>query len=164
MKLPSRKMVKGGSSMNSKNWSVSSVPMNRRVWDCGSPFEPSAGESLITQSRRRVVACSGIAPLLSGKRCKPRVGGVVRHLCVEIGFAKFAVGLYDFLYAKESSTEGSTAREPINFDSMNKTDLTPRKEWKQAASHSSASQLTGYESPQRRRFLRELAEEERCSE
>ena len=47
---------------------------------------------------------------------------------------------------------------------MNKTDLTPRKEWKQVASHSSASQLTGYESPQRRRFLRELAEEERCSE
>ena len=47
---------------------------------------------------------------------------------------------------------------------MNKTDLTPRKEFKQAGFHSSASQLTGYESPQRRRFLRELAEEERCSE
>jgi hypothetical protein len=47
---------------------------------------------------------------------------------------------------------------------MNKTDLAPRKEFKQAASHSSSSQLTGYESPQRRRFLRELAEEERCSE
>ena len=84
MKLPSRKTVKGGSSMNSKNWSVSSVLMNRRVWVCGSPFEPSAGESLITQSRRRVVACSGIAPLLSGKRCKPRVGGVVRHQFVEL--------------------------------------------------------------------------------
>jgi hypothetical protein len=80
------------------------------------------------------------------------------------GFAKLAIGLYNFRYAKESSTEGSTAREPINFDFMNKTDLTPRKEFKQAASHSSASQLTGYESPQRRRFLRELAEEERCSE
>ena len=74
------------------------------------------------------------------------------------------IGLYDFEYAKESSTEGSTAREPINFDFMNKTEFTPRKEFKQAASHSSASQLTGYESPQRRRFLRELAEEERCSE
>ena len=80
------------------------------------------------------------------------------------GFAKLVIGLYNFRYAKESSTEGSTAREPINFDFMNKTDLTPRKEFKQAASHSSASQLTGYESPQRRRFLRELAEEERCSE
>ena len=80
------------------------------------------------------------------------------------GFALLVVGLYDFQNAKESSTEGSTAREPINFDFMNKTDLTPRKEFKQSASHSSASQLTGYESPQRRRFLRELAEEQRCSE
>ena len=74
------------------------------------------------------------------------------------------IGLYDCPYAKESSTEGSTAREPINFDFMNKTALTPRKEFKQSASHSSASQPTGYESPQQRRFLRELAEEERCSE
>ena len=80
------------------------------------------------------------------------------------GFAKLDIVIYDFRYAKESSTEGSTAREPINFDFMNKTHLTPRKEFKQAASHSSSSQLTGYESPQRRRFLRELAEEERCSE
>ena len=84
MKLLSRKMVKGGSSMNSKNWSVSSVPMSRRIWVCGSPFGPSAGESLIIQSLRRVVACSGIVPLLSGKRCKPGVGGVVRHQCVEL--------------------------------------------------------------------------------
>ena len=88
MKLPSRKTVKGGSSMNSKNWSVSSVLMNRRVWVCGSPFEPFAGESPIIQSRRRVVACSGIAPLLSGKRCKPRVGGVARHQCVELRICK----------------------------------------------------------------------------
>ena len=81
------------------------------------------------------------------------------------GFAKGVIDLYDGRYAKESSTEGSTAREPINFDFMNKFDLTPRKEFKQSASsHPSASQLTGYESPQRRRFLRELAEEERCSE
>ena len=83
---------------------------------------------------------------------------------LSLGFAKLVIGLYDVHNAEESSTEGSTAREPINFDFMNKTDLTPRKEFKQAASHSSASQLTGYESPQRRRFLRELAEEERCSE
>ena len=88
MKLPSRKTVKGGSSMNSKNWSVSSVLMNRRVWVCGSPFEPFAGESPIIQSRRRVVACSGIAPLLSGKRCKPRVGGVARHQCVVLRICK----------------------------------------------------------------------------
>jgi hypothetical protein len=47
---------------------------------------------------------------------------------------------------------------------MNKIDLTPRKVCKQASTHSSASQFTGYESPQRRRFLRELAEEERCGE
>ena len=90
MKLPSRKTVKGGSSMNSKNWSVSSVLMNRRVWACGSPFEPSAGESPITQSRRRVVACSGIAPLLSGKRCKLRGGGVVHHRCVEFRICKIS--------------------------------------------------------------------------
>ena len=80
------------------------------------------------------------------------------------GFAKLVISLYGYRYAKESSTEGSTARESINLDFMNKTDLTPRKEYKQAATHSSASQLTGYESPQQRRFLRELAEEERCSE
>ena len=49
-------------------------------------------------------------------------------------------------------------------DHMNKTDLTARREIKQSGSQSIAAQLTGYESPQRRRFLRELAEEERCSE
>jgi hypothetical protein len=47
---------------------------------------------------------------------------------------------------------------------MNKTDLTARREIKQSGSQSIAAKLTGYESPQRRRFLRELAEEERCSE
>ena len=80
------------------------------------------------------------------------------------GFTELVIDLYDYLHAKESSTEGSTARDPINSDFMDKTDLTPGKEFIQAASHSSASQLSGFESPQRRRFLRELAEEERCSE
>tara|TARA_B110000003_G_C16445207_1_gene455657 strand:- start:531 stop:674 length:144 start_codon:yes stop_codon:yes gene_type:complete len=47
---------------------------------------------------------------------------------------------------------------------MNKPDLTSRREIKQSRSQSNADQLTGYESPQRRRFLRELAEEERCGE
>ena len=47
---------------------------------------------------------------------------------------------------------------------MNKTDLTARREIKQAESQSDAEQLTGYESPQRRRFLRALAAEERCGE
>ena len=164
MKLPSRKSVKGGSSMNSKNWSVSSVLMNRRVWVCGSPFEPFAGESPIIQSRRRVVACSGIAPLLSGKRCKPRVGGVVRHQCVELRICKIGHRPVGFCIRQRILDRRVHCARTDKFDFMNKTDLTPRKEFKQAASHSSASQLTGYESPQRRRFLRELAEEERCSE
>ena len=164
MKLPSRKTVKGGSSMNSKNWSVNSVLMNRRVWACGSPFEPSAGESPITQSRRRVVACSGIAPLLSGKRCKPRVGGVVRHQFVELTICEIGHGAVLFSIRQRILDRWVHCARTDKFDFMNKTDLTPRKEFKQAASHSSASQLTGYESPQRRRFLRELAEEERCSE
>jgi hypothetical protein len=47
---------------------------------------------------------------------------------------------------------------------MNKTELTSRRVIKQPGIQSAATQLTGYESPQRRRFLRELAEEERCSE
>ena len=164
MKLPSRKTVKGGSSMNSKNWSVSSVLMNRRVWACGSPFEPSAGESPITQSRRRVVACSGIAPLLSGKRCKPRVGGVVRHQFVELTICGIGHGAVRFSKRQRILNRRVHCARTDKFDFMLKTDLTPRKEFKQAASHSSASQLTGYESPQRRRFLRELAEEERCGE
>ena len=164
MKLPSRKTVKGGSSMNSKNWSVSSVLMNRRVWVCGSPFEPFAGESPIIQSRRRVVACSGIAPLLSGKRCKPRVGGVARHQCVELRICKIGRRPVWFSIRQRILDRRVHCARTDKFYFMNKTDLTPRKEFKQAASHSSPSQLTGYESPQRRRFLRELAEEERCSE
>jgi hypothetical protein len=47
---------------------------------------------------------------------------------------------------------------------MNRTEWTPQRELKKSAEHSAAAQLTGYESPQRRRFLRELAEEERCSD
>ena len=47
---------------------------------------------------------------------------------------------------------------------MNKTELTARRVIKQPEIQATAAQLTGYESPQRRRFLRELAEEERCSE
>ena len=47
---------------------------------------------------------------------------------------------------------------------MNKTDLTARREIKQAEGQSDAAQLTGYESPQRRRFLRALAAEERCGD
>ena len=47
---------------------------------------------------------------------------------------------------------------------MSKKDLTARKEIKQGESQSDAAQLTGYESPQRRRFLRALAAEEPCCE
>ena len=50
------------------------------------------------------------------------------------------------------------------LDDMNKTDLTARREIKQAESQPDAAQLTGYESPQRRRFLRALAAEERCGD
>ena len=49
-------------------------------------------------------------------------------------------------------------------DDMSKKDLTARREIKQAETQSDAAQLTGYESPQRRRFLRELAAEEPCVE
>lgn len=49
-------------------------------------------------------------------------------------------------------------------DDMSKKDLTARREIKQAETQSDAAQLTGYESPQRRRFLRELAAEEPCGE
>ena len=164
MNLPSLKTVKGGSSMNSKNWFVSSVLMNLRVWVYGSPFEPFAGESPIIQSRRRVVACSGIAPLLSGKRCKPRVGGVVRHQFVELTICEIGHGAVLFTIRQRILDRRVHCARTDKFDFMNKIDLTPRKEFKQPASHSSASQLNGYESPQRRRFLRELAEEERCSE
>ena len=47
---------------------------------------------------------------------------------------------------------------------MNKTDLTAKREIKHVESQSDPAQLTGYESPQRRRFLRALAAEERCGE
>ena len=47
---------------------------------------------------------------------------------------------------------------------MSKKDLTARREIKQAEPQSDDAQLTGYESPQRRRFLRELAAEEPCVE
>ena len=47
---------------------------------------------------------------------------------------------------------------------MNKTDLAARRGIKQAESQSDAAQLIGYESAQRRRFLRALAAEERCGE
>jgi len=47
---------------------------------------------------------------------------------------------------------------------MNETDLSAKRELEQPGSHPSPVQLTGHESPQRRRFLRELAEEQRCRE
>jgi hypothetical protein len=47
---------------------------------------------------------------------------------------------------------------------MNKTDLPARRKIKQAEIQSNAAQFTGYESPQRRRFLRALASEERSGE
>ena len=47
---------------------------------------------------------------------------------------------------------------------MNETDLTTKRDLEQSGSCSSPVQLTGHESPQRRRFLRELAAEERCRE
>ena len=49
-------------------------------------------------------------------------------------------------------------------DDMSKSDLTATREIKHAVSQSDAAQLTGYESPQRRRFLRALAAEERSGE
>jgi hypothetical protein len=77
--LPSLKMVRVGSWTNIRGWSVSSALMIRRPKSLGSPFEPSDGENLTTQSRRRVGACSGRARLWSGKRCKRLAGGDVCH-------------------------------------------------------------------------------------
>ncbi|WP_353291700.1 hypothetical protein [Synechococcus sp. M16CYN] len=47
---------------------------------------------------------------------------------------------------------------------MNRTDNCPARDLRKMRNHASTTQLTGYESPQRRRFLRELAEAERCGE
>ena len=71
-----------GLSMRSKSWFASSAPMIRRPRHLGSPSEPSAGENLITQSLRSVVACSGSAQLWSGKRCNMQVGDGVHRQCV----------------------------------------------------------------------------------
>ena len=75
--LPTLKMVRVGSWMNGRSWFASSALIIRRLKMHGSPFVPSAGESLTTQSPRRVDACLGIAPLWSGKRCKLQDGGDV---------------------------------------------------------------------------------------
>ena len=77
--LPTLKMVMVGSWTTSRGLSVSSALMIRRPKPLGSPFEPSDGENLTTQSRRRVGACSGRARLWSGKWCKRLAGGDVCH-------------------------------------------------------------------------------------
>ncbi|WP_413324647.1 hypothetical protein [Synechococcus sp. MIT S9503] len=42
---------------------------------------------------------------------------------------------------------------------MNRRDITPHREWRRSGKPAKAYQITGYESPQRRRYLRELAEQ-----
>ena len=81
--LPTLKMVMVGSWTTSRGLFVSSALMILRPKHLGSPFEPSDGENLTTQSRRRVGACSGIERLWSGKRCKPQAGGDVYHQYVK---------------------------------------------------------------------------------
>ncbi len=75
-------MVRVGLSMSSKSWFASSAPMTIRTRHLGSPSGPSAGENLIIQSLRSVVACSGSAQLWSGKRCNMQVGDGVHRQCV----------------------------------------------------------------------------------
>ena len=43
---------------------------------------------------------------------------------------------------------------------MNRRQVAPRREWRKWGIYPPTHQLTGYESPQRRRYLRELAEQE----
>ena len=81
--LPTLKMVKVGSWTTSRGSYVSSALTIRRSMPLGSPSEPFDGENLTTQSLRRVGACSGIARLWSGKRCRPQAGGDVCLQCVK---------------------------------------------------------------------------------
>ncbi|QNI53412.1 hypothetical protein SynBIOSE41_00881 [Synechococcus sp. BIOS-E4-1] len=43
---------------------------------------------------------------------------------------------------------------------MNRRETSPHREWRRSGKPAKAYQITGYESPQRRRYLRELAEQE----
>ncbi|QNI57686.1 hypothetical protein SynBIOSU31_00795 [Synechococcus sp. BIOS-U3-1] len=43
---------------------------------------------------------------------------------------------------------------------MNRREIAPNREWRRSGKPVKAYQITGYESPQRRRYLRELAEQE----
>ena len=119
------KMVKVGSWMNSRGWSVSSALMIRRPKLLGSPFGLSDGENLTTQSRRRVGACSGIARLWSGKGCKPLAGGDVCLQCVRPCSCQKVEDMYDYRHAEESSRKGSTAQEPINTTTWTKQTSLP---------------------------------------
>ena len=74
-KEPTLKMVRVGSWMTSKGWSVSSALMIRQSKIHGSLSEPFAGENLTILFRSRVGAYWEMAPLRSGKGCKPQVGG-----------------------------------------------------------------------------------------
>jgi hypothetical protein len=43
---------------------------------------------------------------------------------------------------------------------MNRRENAPHREWRRSVKPVKTFQITGYESPQRRRYLRELAEQE----
>ena len=43
---------------------------------------------------------------------------------------------------------------------MNRREIAPHREWRRSGKPAKAYPITGYESPQRRRYLRELAEQE----
>tara|TARA_B100000073_G_scaffold12522_1_gene10350 strand:+ start:1397 stop:1543 length:147 start_codon:yes stop_codon:yes gene_type:complete len=43
---------------------------------------------------------------------------------------------------------------------MNQKEIAPHREWRVFGKPAKTYQITGYESPQRRRYLRELAEQE----
>ena len=47
-----------------------------------------------------------------------------------------------------------------NSSSMTPRTITPFREWQTTAHQADPNELTGYESPQRRRYLRDLAEQE----
>ena len=115
----------------------------------------------IPQSRRRLLRDGAIEEwrrmqAAGWRRCLPPV----RWLTHLLNAHKY---VYFYLRQRILEKRVHCARTD-NLDVMNKTDLAARREIKQAESQSDAAQLTGYESAQRRRFLRALAAEERCGE
>ena len=124
-KMSTLKMERVGSWMTSKGWSVSSALMIRQSKIHGSLFEPFAGESLTIPFRSRVGVYWAMAQLRSGEGCKPQAGGDACPQCVDQHTCGMLINMYALIYAKASSRQGSTAREPINLMSCTKQTSLP---------------------------------------